>query len=141
TIQKMKPEVDLLLLWRLKILCRWSLGIVWIWEGLVPKILWPTALQSRIVEGSGLYWPTVEIWLVLIGLPMITMGVILCVGWLEKTAVLVATLGMTLLIVLVLGSHIESLADPHGGIPKDACLYAAAWVVWKLAPVVPKRPS
>ncbi|MFT4640850.1 MAG: hypothetical protein ACI8T1_004183 [Verrucomicrobiales bacterium] len=27
---------------QLRLVCRWALGLVWIREGLVPKILWTT---------------------------------------------------------------------------------------------------
>ncbi|MDF1812335.1 MAG: DoxX-like family protein [Verrucomicrobiales bacterium] len=128
------------LLWKLKIVCRWSLGLVWIWEGLVPKILAPTELQRQLVERSGLYWPDVDTWLILLGVAMIVAGIIICIGWLERPAVLTASVTMTILIFLVVVNNPDSLKDLHGGIAKDACLYAVAWVVWKLAPIVPARP-
>lgn len=117
---------------RLKIVCRWSLGLVWIWEGLIPKILWPTVMQTETVERSGLFWPDPERFLQGLGLAMIVAGVILCVGWMERLAVLTATLAMGVLIVLVLGNHPASIGDMHGGIGKDLCLIACAWVVWEL---------
>ena len=125
-------------LYNLKLVCRWSLGLVWIWEGLVPKILAPTPMQYDLVERSGLYWPDVDSWLWFLGVSMIVAGVIICVGWLERLSVLVASIAMTILIFLVVGNNPDSLKDLHGGISKDACLYAAAWVVWKLAPIVPR---
>lgn len=127
-------------LWLLKNVCRWALGLVWIWEGLVPKILWRTEMQRETVLASGLYWPDIDLFLTLLGIAMIVAGVILCIGWLERIAVLVATLTMAALIVLVLLNHPESIADMHGGIPKDFCLIACAWVVWRLAVLVPERP-
>lgn len=129
------------MMWNLKVTCRWSLGLVWIWEGLVPKILAPTELQSELVERSGLYWPDVDTWLILLGISMIVAGIIICIGWMERLAVLVASVAMTVLIFLVVGNNPDSLKDLHGGIAKDACLYAVAWVVWKLAPIVPRKPG
>lgn len=128
------------LLWNLKIVCRWSLGLVWIWEGLVPKILTPTDLQRQLVERSGMYWPDVDTYLVILGCAMIVAGIIICSGWLERAAVLTASIAMTILVFLVVGNNPDSLKDLHGGIAKDACLYAVAWVVWKVAPIVPRRP-
>lgn len=129
------------MLWNLKIICRWSLGLVWIWEGLVPKMILPTEVQRDLVMRSGLYWPDPDRWLFLLGAAMIVAGIILCVGWLERWAVLAASLAMTILIFLVVGNNPDSLADMHGGIAKDLCLYAAAWVVWQLSPMVPRRPN
>lgn len=129
-------------LYQLKLVCRWSLGFVWIWEGLVPKILWTgDARQRPLVEESAFYWPDPDTFLVILGSGMIVLGVILCLGLMERAAVLVASLAMTFLIFLVAGTHPELVADLDAGIAKDACLFAAAWVVWKLAPIVPRRPA
>ncbi len=137
----MNTEVSPTLLYNLKIVCRWSLGLVWIWEGLVPKMLLTTAMQTKVVENSGIYWPDPATYLIILGSAMIVAGVIICIGWLERAAVMTASISMTILIFLVVGNNFRlSLGDMHGGIAKDACLYAAAWVVWKLAPIVPKRP-
>ncbi|MCB1086896.1 MAG: hypothetical protein KDM63_07610 [Verrucomicrobiae bacterium] len=133
----MKP-IDL---WKLKLVCRWSLGFVWIWEGLIPKILMPTVAQHDLVAASGWYWPDPDRFLILLGIAMTIAGVAICLGWLERAAVLTASIAMTILVFLVVGNHPESLRDLHGGIAKDACLYAVAWVVWKLAPLVPCRPT
>ncbi len=135
TMGIMKHNGHVVLLRRLKIVCRWSLGLVWIWEGLIPKILWPTAMQTETVERSGLFWPDPERFLQGLGLAMIVAGVILCVGWMERLAVLTATLAMGVLIVLVVGNHPASIGDMHGGIGKDLCLIACAWVVWELGKV------
>ncbi len=132
---------DKKLLYNLKVVCRWALGLVWIWEGLVPKMLMPTAMQTRVVENSGLYWPDPAGWLMILGSGMIIAGILICIGWLERLTVLAATMAMTLLIVLVVWNNTyDSVGDMHGGLAKDFCLYACAWVVWKLAPIVPSRP-
>jgi len=136
-----KNEINPSFLWNLKIVCRWSLGLVWIWEGLVPKMLLPSTVQAKLVERSGIFWPDPETWLVILGAGMILAGIILCIGFMERAAVFTASITMTILIFLVVGNNYpDSLSDMHGGIAKDACLYAAAWVVWKLAPVVPRKP-
>jgi len=134
-------SISILELWSLKIASRWALGLVWIWEGLVPKILWPTEMQHDTVEASGLYWPNVEWFLTGLGAAMIVAGLIICIGWLERLAVMVASVTMGALIVLVLWNHPSSIADMHGGIAKDLCLIACAWVVWRLAVVVPTKPE
>ena len=120
------------ILYNLKVVCRWSLGLVWIWEGLVPKMLLPSAMQTRVVENSGLFWPNPDIWLIIMGSGMIVLGVLICLGWKERMMVLTASMAMTFLIVLVVANNYPaSIGDMHGGIAKDACLYATAWVVWK----------
>ena len=72
TEYKRSERIDLL--YHLKISCRCSLGIVWIWEGLVPKILAPTELQRRLVVGSGLFWPDPDTFLIILGSAMIVAG-------------------------------------------------------------------
>ncbi len=138
----MKLEIETLkpLLWNLKVVCRWSLGLVWIWEGLVPKILLTTEAQHNMVLRSGLYWPDPDSWMVILGSAMILAGLSICIGWWERATVLTATIAVMILIFLVVGNNPDSLSDLHGGIAKDACLFAVAWVVWKLSPVVPEKP-
>ncbi len=120
---------------RLKLLCRWALGLVWIWEGLVLKTLFrhDVPMQAALIERSGMYWPTADTFTILLGAAMTLCGVILCSGWKERAAVFAATLGMTILIFLVAGNNPVSILDMHGGLPKDLCLYACAWVVWRLS--------
>jgi uncharacterized membrane protein YphA (DoxX/SURF4 family) len=91
-------------LWRLKIVCRWSLGFVWIWEGLVPKILGPTAMQRDLVVASGWYWPDPDRFTICLGLVMIVAGIAICAGFLERPPVLTASIAMTILIFLVVDS-------------------------------------
>lgn len=135
-------EITALSLYRLKLVCRWALGLVWIWEGLVPKMLMPTGMQTRVVENSGLYWPDPDTWLAILGSGMIVVGVLLCLGAWERLVSLGVSVAMTILIFLVVGNNwYDSLGDMHGGIAKDLCLYACAWVVWKLAPLVPAKPE
>lgn len=130
------------LVYQLKLTCRWALGFVWIWEGLVPKIFWTTdTRQPAMVAKSGLYWPDPETFLMILGGGMVVAGVILCIGWMERAAVLTVSVAMTILIFLVAGNNPELVADLDAGIAKDACLYACAWVVWKLAPIVPTKAS
>ncbi|MFK5924553.1 MAG: DoxX-like family protein [Verrucomicrobiota bacterium] len=136
---KIQDVNQVVMLWNLKVVCRWALGLVWVWEGLVPKILWTSEVQTELVRHSGMYWPDPDGWLVILGLAMIVAGIIICSGWMERLAVAVATVTVMILVVLVVGNHPSSLSDLHGGIAKDLCLFACAWVVWKLAPLVPHR--
>lgn len=137
----MKTEIEKLrpLLWNIKIVCRWSLGLVWIWEGLVPKILLTTKAQHDMVVKSGLFWPDPDTWLTILGTGMIFAGIVIFLGWMERAVVMAATISVIVLIFLVVGNNPNSLSDLHGGIAKDACLFAVAWVVWKLGAIVPTK--
>jgi len=114
----------------IKHLARISIGFVWIWEGLVPKMLFPSALQVDMVQRSGWWWGSAEATLYWLGAAMIVAGLILVSGFMERLAVAVATLAVLVLMVLVIGNYPQALYDPFGGLPKDACLFICAALVW-----------
>lgn len=136
-LDRLRPEGTLHLT---KVIARVSLGIVWLYEGLVPKILFLRANpeQTDLVARSGLYWPTPEATLVILGVAQVLTGLILIAGWAERAAVAVATLSMGVLIVLVASGKPAMLIDPFGALAKDFCLIACALTVWLLAPVCPR---
>jgi uncharacterized membrane protein YphA (DoxX/SURF4 family) len=121
----------------IKLIARISLGLVWIYEGLVPKILFLNAnsAQLDLVRRSGLFWASPAATLVALGIAQVVMGVILIAGWAERTAVALATFGMFLLIVLVASGIPHMLIDPFGALAKDFCLISCAVTVWLLAPI------
>lgn len=113
----------------LKLAARFSVGFVWFWEGLMPKILHPSAIQLCMVQRSGWWWGSPAITLCWLGIAMMIAGVILMSGWLEKLAQIVATVSVLVLMVLVIVTNPEALHDPFGGLAKDACLFACSAVV------------
>ncbi len=115
-------------------MARWSLGFVWLYEGLVPKVVFRAAHpeQTDLVFRSGLYWPTPEATLVVLGIIQAMLGIILLTGWRERLAVVTATAWMGVLMVLVGRGMPNLLTDPFGALAKDACLLACACVVWTL---------
>lgn len=129
------PSTDLQI--RASLVCRvarCSLGFVWIYEGLIPKVLFRAAHpeQTDLILRSGLYWPTPESTIVALGLSQVVLGIILLSGWREKLAALAATVWMAILIVLVVRGMPNLLTDPFGAVAKDACLTACAFVVYYL---------
>jgi uncharacterized membrane protein YphA (DoxX/SURF4 family) len=121
----------------IKLIARISLGLVWIYEGLVPKILFLNAnpAQLDLVRRSGLFWPNPAATLVTLGIAQVVMGLILIAGWAERAAVALATFGMFALIVLVASGMPHMLIDPFGALAKDFCLISCAVTVWLLAPI------
>ena len=117
----------------LKVISRVALGLVWLYEGLVPKILFLRTDEINLVQNSGLIWRTPELTLQVLGLAQIVLGVWLILGWAERFAVAVATGWMLVLIALVAGGNPAMLADPYGALIKDLCLVACAVTVWVLA--------
>jgi len=115
---------------RIKTAARLSLGFVWVWEGLVPKMLFPSATQFEMVRQSGWWIASPEQTLFWLGAAMILAGLGIMSGLWEKLAAAVATLSVLILMVLVIGTNPAALHDPYGGLAKDACLFVCAALVW-----------
>ncbi|WP_172683297.1 DoxX-like family protein [Verrucomicrobium spinosum] len=58
----------------IKTSARFSIGLVWVWEGLIPKILHPSATQFEMVRRSGWWWGSPEQTLYWLGMAMILAG-------------------------------------------------------------------
>jgi uncharacterized membrane protein YphA (DoxX/SURF4 family) len=117
----------------LKLAARCSVGFVWVYEGLVPKLLHPSTTQLEMIRRSGWWWGSPELTIQWLGIAMIVAGLVLMSGWFEKLAQLVATLSVLVLMVLVIRNHPPALYDPFGGLAKDACLFTCSAVVWLLS--------
>lgn len=121
------------------LISRLSLGLVWFYEGLVPKLLFVRPDQTDLVRRSGIYFGTPEFFLQLLGAAQVTFAIWLLSGFAERLAVAIATLGMWILIVLVAMAKPGMLTDPYGALIKDLCLTACAYTVWALSPLVAKQ--
>jgi hypothetical protein len=121
--------------WMTKLSARVALGLVWLYEGLVPKILFVRADEIELVRKSGLIWRTPEWTMQILGVAQIFVGLWLIIGWSERVAVATATMAMCALILLVAGGNPAMLTDPYGALVKDLCLVSCAVTVWVLAPV------
>lgn len=115
---------------RIKTAARLSIGLVWVWEGLMPKMLFPNATQFEMVRRSGCWLGTPEDTLWWLGAAMVVAGLAIMSGIWERAAALVSTLAVLVLMVLVIGTNPEALHDPFGGLVKDACLFTCAALVW-----------
>ena len=119
----------------IKVISRVALGLVWLYEGLVPKLLFLRADELELVRKSGVFWRTPEWTLQVLGIAQIAFGLWLIIGWAERFAVATATIWMFVLILLVAGCNPSMLTDPYGALVKDLCLIACATTVWILAPI------
>lgn len=115
---------------RLKIAARWSLGLVWIYEGLVPKILYPDVLQHAMVARSGLWIGSPEATLFWLGIAIVIGGLAILSGWRERFLAVLSTGIVLVLMVCVIASHPAALYDPFGGLIKDTCLFVCAAIIW-----------
>ena len=123
-----------------RIICRIALGLVWLYEGLVPKLLFVRPDQIELVERSGLYIGRPEFFLQLLGIAQVACGLWLLCGFRERLAVFIATTGMVILIVLVARANPAMLTDPYGALIKDLCLIACAFTVWNGSRAAAQRP-
>ena len=121
------------------LISRLALGVVWFYEGLVPKLLFVRPDQVELVRRSGIYFGTPEFFLQLLGAAQVAFAIWLLVGLAERLAVVIATLGMWILIVLVARANPSMLTDPYGALIKDLCLTACAYTVWLLAPLTAQQ--
>jgi uncharacterized membrane protein YphA (DoxX/SURF4 family) len=125
-------------LWTVKFTARIALGLVWIIEGVIPKILFVSPGEIELVRKSGLYWPTPEGMLAIIGAAEIIAGLWLLSGVKERAAALAVTIAMLVLVTVVVATDATMLINPLGGISKNLGLIAAAVTIWMLEPVSPK---
>lgn len=117
----------------LKLAARFSVGFVWLWEGLMPKVLYPSQAQFDMVRSSGWWWGTPETTLYWLGIAQVIAGLILMVGLWEKLGQVVATVAVIVMMFLVIGNHPAAIHDPFGGLAKDACLFTCSAVVYLLS--------
>ena len=113
---------------------RVALALVWVYEGLIPKMLFTTEMEVDLVRRSGLYWPTPRGFLFFIGACEILGGLWLLSGRATRVA---AALSIGLLVVLgALCAILEPglLYHPFGGLSKNLGLLACAAVTYHLAP-------
>ena len=112
---------------------RIALGLVWLYEGLAPKVPFLRTDEMELVQKSHLVWRTPQLTLQLMGITQVVVGIWLIAGFAGRAAVFIATAWMLILIALVAGGNPSMLTDPYGALVKDLCLIACAITVWTLA--------
>ncbi|HEX8281268.1 MAG TPA: DoxX-like family protein [Chthoniobacterales bacterium] len=119
---------------RVRIVSRTALGLVWLYEGLVPKLLFPRPEQAELVRNSGLSFGAPDLTLQVMGIAQALVGLWLLSGIAERISAAFATAWMCVLIVLVARGIPAMLTDPFGALAKDLCLAACAYTVWVFSP-------
>jgi uncharacterized membrane protein YphA (DoxX/SURF4 family) len=125
------------LLDRVRVVSRTALSLVWLYEGIVPKLLFPRAEQTELVRESGLSFGSPDLTLQAMGVAQALVGLWLLSGIAARAAVAFAPAWMCVLIVLVARGNPAMLTDPFGALAKDLCLIACADTVWVLSPPQP----
>ena len=128
-----KPATNGELLLLLKRVARLCLGFVWIYLGLVPKLLTQVPLEHAVVKGTGLYLFSPDVTIRAIGVFEIGLGFWLVSGFREKLACAVTSGFLIVLMVLAVIEEPMLLAGPFGGMAKNSALLVLAWIVWRIA--------
>ncbi|MCH8852095.1 MAG: DoxX-like family protein [Planctomycetes bacterium] len=124
-------------LWLLKVSARVALGVVWILEGLLPKLLVVAPAELELVTRSGLVMVTPTFTLGLLGVAEIIGGAWLLFGKAERLAAMVAALAMLVIVGIVIAADPLAVASPFGGIVKNLGLAICSLVVLALVDRTP----
>jgi uncharacterized membrane protein YphA (DoxX/SURF4 family) len=128
-----KPETDRDFLLLLKRVARLCLGFIWVYLGLVPKLLTPVPLEHDVVRRTGLYFSSPDLTIRMIGVFEIILGLWLVTGFREKLACAITSGFLIVLMVLAVIEEPMLLAGPFGGMAKNTALLVLAWMVWRIA--------
>ncbi len=135
--QKIPPEIAFRL-WVTKVISRVLLGLVWIHEGLIPKILFVRHSELMLVKNSQLYWHSPAFTLMALGFCEIGFGLWLISGYKERLTAFLTLIGLIVLPIIVILNDPMAWSDPFGGISKNLGLIACAVVILKLIPITPR---
>ena len=73
--------------------CRWMLAFVFIYHGLVPKLLFPSPVEVQMIEASGLGLDA-QVISSLAGVAEVLLGIVVLFGWFGRWPVVAAALGL-----------------------------------------------
>ena len=121
------------LLLLLKRVARFCLGFIWIYLGLVPKLLMPVPLEHEVVRRTGLYLSSPGLTIQMIGVFEIGLGIWLITGYKERLACIVTSGFLIILMILAVMVEPLLLAGPFGGMAKNSAVLVLAWMVWRIA--------
>jgi hypothetical protein len=131
------PELTLRL-WITKATARTLLGLVWIHEGLVPKIFFVTTSEIDLVARSGMYIISPVTTLAILGIIEVLFGVWMVTGIADRFSAILALIGVIILPIIVVALEPAALIDPFGGISKNLGLIACALTTLLLHTATPK---
>jgi uncharacterized membrane protein YphA (DoxX/SURF4 family) len=112
-------------------LLRGGMAVVWITEGLVPKILFPEKAEVELVEHSGLAWGDAATFLRWVGVAEVASGVLALVlrGRALRALLYVQCAALVVLPVLVTVQRPELLVHPFGPLSKNIPILVGTWVL------------
>ncbi len=120
---------------RARLALQLGLGFIWIYEGLVPKLLVPlTQLEKDVVAASGLV-PNgfIDPFLHILGALEILLGVLVVLGVWQRPVCLVQAAIVGSFTVIIPFTSIGILVHPFGLLSKNVPILAAIIALWLLA--------
>jgi uncharacterized membrane protein YphA (DoxX/SURF4 family)/demethoxyubiquinone hydroxylase (CLK1/Coq7/Cat5 family) len=117
--------------WAVPLILRVGLGVMWLYEGLVPKWLWPSQAEVEIVARTGLIPVHIPLFLGLLGLVEAALGLTVLAGlWTRGMAVL--QVGLLGVFTAIVGwTSPAYLADPLGTLSKNLALVGCALALYR----------
>jgi uncharacterized membrane protein YphA (DoxX/SURF4 family) len=116
------------------VVLRLGLGFLWIYEGLILKLLLPLSdLERDVVAASGLIPNGFEEWLLhSLGVLEILLGLLLLLGVRLRLLCLAQIIVVGLFTLLIPFQHPATLAHPFGLLIKNIPILAAVIALWLL---------
>lgn len=114
-------------------LLRWGMAVIWVTEGLFPKILFQTPWELSIVVGSGLVPIDAALFLKLMGLAQIASGVaaLLLRGRALRVLLGCQVAALVALPLLVSWQDPALWLHPFGPLTKNAPIVVGTWLVMR----------
>ncbi|UFJ41865.1 DoxX-like family protein [Brevibacillus humidisoli] len=132
----MTPEHSLRL-WLIYSFAKIALGFVWLWEGLVPKLLFPSAEELALVANTGLAWWDATHFVPFLGVCEILLGLILLIGWLPRLCATASLLLLLFFTAVLPWFAPELLYHPYGALSKNLGLLVCSLIVLFVSQEVP----
>jgi uncharacterized membrane protein YphA (DoxX/SURF4 family) len=131
------PELQSSAIRHARFALRFSLGFIWIYEGLVPKWLVPlTAFEKEVVAASGLVPNNVVVidwFLHLLGFMEIALGVLVILGVRQRALCVVQAAIVGAFTIVIPITSFEILAHPFGLLSKNIPVLGAIAALWCLS--------
>jgi hypothetical protein len=123
-------------------LLRGGMAIVWIIEGLLPKILFPERAEIELVRNSGLCLGEADVFLRGIGVAEVISGVLVLVlrGRPFRALLWLQLVALVVLPILVAWQMPWLLVHPFGPLLKNLPILAGTWVLARLPAGAPVSP-
>jgi uncharacterized membrane protein YphA (DoxX/SURF4 family)/demethoxyubiquinone hydroxylase (CLK1/Coq7/Cat5 family) len=117
--------------WVVPLILRVGLGFMWLYEGLVPKWLWPSQAEVEIVARTGMIPVHIPLFLRFLGSVEAVLGLMVLVG-LGTRGMAVLQVGLLGVFTAIVGWTSRAyLADPLGTLSKNLALVGSALALYR----------